>query len=54
MAEATRQCVYFSKPGKHNTDPVIDAVLRATYPNDLLSQDPDKRLRIHEVLCKPR
>lgn len=29
-------------------------VLRATYPSHVLSQDHAKRLRIREVLCKPR
>ncbi|KPL21195.1 MAG: hypothetical protein AMJ93_10160 [Anaerolineae bacterium SM23_84] len=29
-------------------------VVRATYPNHVLSQDPDKRLRIHEILCMPQ
>jgi hypothetical protein len=28
-------------------------VMNATYPNYLLGQDPDKRLQIHEILCKP-
>jgi hypothetical protein len=28
-------------------------VMNATYPNYVLSQDPAKRLQIHEVLCKP-
>ena len=29
------------------------AVLRATFPNHVLSQDAKKRLEIYEVLCKP-
>ncbi len=29
-------------------------VVRATFPNHVLSQDHARRLRIHEVLCKPR
>ncbi len=28
-------------------------VVRATFPNHLLSQDPEKRLLIKEILCKP-
>ena len=28
-------------------------VMNATYPNHIFSQDADKRLRIHEILCKP-
>jgi hypothetical protein len=28
-------------------------VMNATYPNHIFSQDAAKRLRIHEVLCKP-
>ena len=28
-------------------------VMNATYPNYIFSQDPGKRLQIHEVLCKP-
>jgi hypothetical protein len=28
-------------------------VVRATFPNHVFSQDAGKRLRIHEVLCKP-
>jgi hypothetical protein len=29
-------------------------VMNATYPNHIFSQDPGKRLKIHEILCKPR
>jgi hypothetical protein len=29
-------------------------VVRATYPNHVLSDDPDKRLRVREILCMPR
>ena len=28
-------------------------VVRATFPNHVLSQDDDKRLKIQEILCKP-
>ena len=28
-------------------------VVRATYPNHVFSQDAAKRLKIHEILCKP-
>jgi hypothetical protein len=28
-------------------------VVRATFPNHVLSQDEDKRLKIREILCKP-
>lgn len=28
-------------------------VVRATFPNHLMSRDPAKRLKIHEILCKP-
>jgi hypothetical protein len=28
-------------------------VVRATFPNHVYSQDDDKRLKIHEILCKP-
>jgi hypothetical protein len=28
-------------------------VVRATFPNHVLSQDDDKRLKIREILCKP-
>jgi hypothetical protein len=28
-------------------------VVNATYPNHMFSQDPVKRLKIHEILCKP-
>jgi hypothetical protein len=28
-------------------------VMNATYPNSILSRDPGKRLKIHEILCKP-
>lgn len=29
-------------------------VMTATYPNHIFSQGPAKRLKVHEVLCKPR
>jgi hypothetical protein len=29
-------------------------VVNATYPNHIFSQDPTRRLRVHEILCKPR
>jgi len=29
-------------------------VMNATYPNHIFSQDPAKRLKVHEILCKPR
>jgi hypothetical protein len=29
-------------------------VMNATYPNHIFSQDADKRLKIREILCKPK
>jgi hypothetical protein len=35
MTDVTRPCVYFEKPGKHNTDRVVEAVLKRLGEGDL-------------------
>ena len=56
MGDFGRCCLYFAEPGKQNTDRGADTaiVVRATFPNHAFSQDEGKRLKIREILCKPR
>jgi len=35
MTDVTRPCVYFEKPGKHNTEKVVEAVLKRLAEGDL-------------------